>query len=182
MLADSALGIRMHSYFQMADMWERPYAKARDVIAKPAAQGILNGKVYTKKLSWFVLSRLAAILDGAEPLEDVSIRWWTSGSTEALLSLQHFALQKNGGPMYVWYAPTDVQDERGTLGELELACETTADLRPMKQPVILDLLSGDVFDAGGSLRRDGWFGSVPLCESPLILCDASLIETETSRA
>ncbi len=49
---DVFFGMKRSSFFQMADMWEKPYAKAVELIQKPAAHGILNGLTYTPKESY----------------------------------------------------------------------------------------------------------------------------------
>lgn len=53
-------GIKLSSFFMMADVWEKPYAKAVEVLEKPAAHGILNGLTYTPKKSYETIKNAAA--------------------------------------------------------------------------------------------------------------------------
>ena len=181
MMTDAGLGLKRHSYFQMADMWERPYEKADEVLKKPAAQGILNGVVYTPKESYYAISRLAHVLSGdIEPLEayfGVDVKDEKAFGRENVSALRHFALKRNGGQMYVWYLPTDIEAERGIVGEMRLDVETFEDVREMREPVVIDLYSGEVFRAEAKIGR-GISVDVPIAEYPILLCDRADLEIE----
>lgn len=178
---DAGLGLKMHSYFQMADMWEKPYAKAKEVLNKPAAQGVLNGLTYTPKESYFALSRVAALLSGeVSPLEayfSFSAADERSFGRENFSAVRHFALRRSGGQMYVWYLPTDIEVERGKVADIHISCETLEDVRPIKRPVMVDTLTGEVFEPDARLGR-GVSADVPLAEYPMLLCDAEDIEID----
>lgn len=181
MFTDAGLGIRRHSYFQMADMWEKPYEKANEVLSKPAAQGILNGKVYTPKESYYAISRLSQLLSGdIEPLEayfGVSVKDEKTFGRENISALRHYALKRNGGQVYVWYLPTDIEAERGIIGEMSISCETLEDVRAINDPVVIDMYTGEVFKAEAAKGR-GIMVNVPVAEYPFVLCDAGDIVME----
>lgn len=184
MFTDAWLGMKRHSFFQTADMWERPYEKANEVLKKPAAQGILNGLSYTPKESYFALSRMAQLLSGdIEPMEayfGVEFRNERAFGRENISALRKFSFKRNGGQMYVWYLPTDIEDERGKIWDASVRCETFEDVRAISEPILIDMYTGEVFalklKPGRGLRAD-----VPIAEYPMVICDRRDVEIEAVR-
>ena len=174
MFTDAHLGMRMHSYFQMADMWEKPYEKANEVLKKPAAQGILNGITYTPKESYYAISRLSQLLSGEVKPIGAYFGVWVyderAFGRENFSALRKFSFSRNGGQMYVWYLPTDIEDERGIIGNIRISCETFEDVRAMVEPVVIDMYTGEVFEVEADLSR-GVSAVVPVAEYPMVLCD-----------
>lgn len=182
-LTDAGLSLKRHSYFQIVDLWERPYAKANEVLTKPAAQGILHGITYTPKESYYAICRLANILSGkVEPLEayfGVSVKDEKAFGRENISALRRICLKKNGGQLYAWYLPTDIEAERGIVGELRATFETLEDVRNIENPVVIDTYTGEVFKPEADYGRGTADGAareislaVPVAEYPFVLCDA----------
>ncbi len=179
-ILDAALGLERTSFFQMADMWECPYEKATSTINKPAAHGILNGLVYTKKQSYYTISRLAVLLSGKiETLDTAYFAYNLVGASRCeTVSVQRFSLLKDGKPLYVYYLPTDIQDEEATRTGFCLDIFAHG-VEPIKDPVLIDPYTGDVFaldeaTVGVGVQAEG----LPIAEYPLIICDRSTYEIE----
>lgn len=179
-IQDAALGLERSSYFQMVDMWQKPYQKASEVLDRPAAQGVLNGITYTPKKAYETIGRLANLLCSVKPMET----YWEGeldGATRCeQVSIQTFALRKGSQPVYVYYLPTDIQDEcAGRTNYAMRVRPLEENVQKMERPVWVDLYSGGVF-AVKAEEKDGcqWFYHLPIEEYPVMLCDESLIEIE----
>ena len=77
----------------------------------------------------------------------------------------------------MWYLPTDIEAERGIIGEMSISCETLEDVRAIKNPVVIDMYTGEVFKAEAAKGR-GITVNVPVAEYPFVLCDAGDIVME----
>lgn len=181
MMTDAGLGLKRHSYFMIADVWEKPYVKAKEVLTKPAAQGVLNGLVYTPKESYYALSRISQVLSGdIEPLGayfGVAVDDEKAFGRANISAIQHYALKRNGGQMYCWYLPTDIEDELGIVGEVSISIETIENVRAISEPVIVDLYTGEVFRVEVKRGRGVSFRA-PIAEYPVLLCDLRDIQVE----
>lgn len=184
-MQDAALGLERSSFFQMVDMWQRPYQKASEVLERPAAQGVLNGITYTPKRAYFTLGRLANLLSGGvEPLR-VYAECSLSGATRCEeVSIQTFALRRGGQMIFAYYLPTDIQDECAAREGFSLCVRPLEEgIEPMAEPVLADLFTGEVFLTGagmqgGCLRAQG----LPIAEYPLVLCDRGLLTLEAEQS
>jgi polysaccharide biosynthesis protein PslG len=175
---DAATTTKMTSFFQIADMWERPYEKAIEVLAKPAAHGILNGITYTPKKSYETISRLATVLSGNVTPLDGYCAGRLEGDICQALSLQLIALEKNEMPMYIYYLPTDIEDEQPIRNGFTLQISDFGLKNPIQEPVLIDMYTGDVLAAGSMQSEQGrrWLADLPIAEYPMLLCDRSLFE------
>lgn len=176
-LQDAALGLERSSFFQMVDMWQKPYQKASEVLERPAAHGILNGLSYTPKKSYETLGRLSNLLCDISPLKHFT-QCHVEGATRCEdVSIQTFALRRGDQMLFAYYLPTDIQDECDMREGFSLCTYPLADgVTPMAHPVLLDLFTGEVFAcearmSNGCLRAE----NLPIAEYPLVLCDSSLI-------
>ena len=176
---DAALGLERSSFFQMVDMWQKPYQKASEVLARPAAQGVLNGITYTPKQSYHTLGRLANLLsEDIAPLR-AYVECGLAGATRCEeVSIRTFALRRGDRMLLAYDLPTDIQDECGMRAGFSLrAHPIDAGVAALAEPVLADLLTGEVFSADISMR-DGCLRAqeLPIAEYPLVLCDRSLRE------
>ena len=179
---DAQLGLERHSFYQMADMWERPYEKAHEVLSKPAAQGVLNGLTYTKKRSYYTLSRLANLLSGRIAPLDACFMYRLSGDgadTLTASAVQYFTLKRNDMPMYAYYLPTDIQDECDPDFGFGFTAETFENVRPIVDAVLLDLYTGEVYALEDAKYGRGISVSgLPIRDYPLVVCDRGMVEIE----
>ena len=168
---DVACGIKMSSFFQMADYWERPYAKATEVIAKPAAHGILNGLIYTPKKSYETISHLATIFSGDVSRSNSYMFAEVLGeSVMELLCSQTMAYERNGKGMYAYYLPLEL----GKMPEKEYKATVVIE-GILEKPTLIDPYTGEVFSVEPT-RVDGSmsvFVALPIKDYPLILTDES---------
>ena len=174
---DASLGLERSSFFQMVDMWERPYEKAQEVLKKPAAQGILNGITYTKKQAYYTISRLGTLLSGAvEPLDAFFDYKLEGASRTETVSVQRFCFKRKNKPMYVYYLPTDIQKEVDV--DYKFSFYTLAhDVEPIESPVLIDPYNGNVYEIESPRFWQGIAATgLPIAEYPLIICDCSMYE------
>ena len=158
------------SFFQMADMWEKPYAKAVEVIDKPAAQGILNGITYTPKQSYHTLTSLATLFSGSiVPSEEYIQVSYQADSTLSLLSCVSMSYERNGMPVYAYYLPTDVRDN---LTEKRYLASVTI-YGKISSPVLIDPYTQDVYAIEGITTSQGLteYRNLSLMDYPLIITD-----------
>lgn len=177
---DVAANTKMTSFFQIADMWERPYEKAVEVLAKPAAHGILNGITYTPKKSYETISRLATVLSGKVKPLDGYFSGRLEGDICQALSLTLIALEKNEMPMYAYYLPSDIEDEKPMRNGFTLQISDIGLKNPIREPVLIDMYTGAVMATGPLRSENGtrWLSDLPIADYPLLLCDRAVFELE----
>ena len=190
-ILDLHLDLQMSSYFQTVDMMEKAYqmGNSEQGTRKVARQGILNGLTYTPKPSYFALSSVAAIFhDGVKPVSgDRFIAWQDDARpmTKRHDRLENVAVRcltfaRGRTPYYVYYMPADPQ-----FGWADSKARTTLeffnykDLDLLKKPVLINLLTGDVFElpTRGNQKDFGsvFIDNLPLSDTPMIICDRSVI-------
>lgn len=174
---DAAAGVRHSSFFQMADLWEKPYEKAQEVLRKPAAQGILNGITYTPKKSYETITRLAAIFSG-----DVApAPFWFTGRADDLsvterISKLCLSYRINQNPVFAYYVPTDIQAETDPAALFDATISLPTGERELRDPVLVDPYTGLVSDLAEHTCRCGsllLLTGLPIRDYPLLLCDRS---------
>lgn len=168
-------GAKRSSFFQMVDMWEKPYAKATEVLQKPAAHGILNGITYTPKKSYETISNLAAIFSGnikpAELYMQVDINALT---VLEVLSCVNMSFEKNGIPIYAYYLPTEVAQQAETSYQADVCIYHKPDA-----PVLIDPYTSEVYEIDDTAPAYGGMTKylhLPITDYPLILTDRSAFE------
>lgn len=169
-------GLKLSSFFQIADMWEKPYEKAVEVIKKPAAHGILNGITYTPKKSYETISHLSAIFNGdlkpSDYYMDVNVN---SPTTLEFLSPINMTFEKNGTPIYSYYMPTEIGKPFEYSYKLVLST-----LDHLDNPVVIDMYSGEVFsiEKENVVYCNGFesYTDLPIKDYPIIVTDRSVIE------
>lgn len=169
-------GVKRSSFFQMADMWEKTYAKSIEHIQKPAAHGILNGITYTPKKSYETIRNIAAVFSGdIKPTEaymhvDIDVP-----SAVELLSCMNMTFEKNGMPVYAYYLPTEVSQNV----EIQYTAEVCV-YRRLDAPVLIDLYTSDVYEVDDIVCDHGMtkYQNLPIKDYPLMLADRSSFEIE----
>ncbi len=172
---DVSLGLKRSSFFQMADMWEKRYDKAQETIKKPAAHGILNGITYTPKLSHTTIRHLSTIFSGdIAPAEEYLAVDINCPTPLELLAVQTATFKKDEKPLYSYWLPTSVADET------PMNYTATVSVEPMSNPVLIDTLTGEVFEVEEKKEWNdlAYYVNLPLENYPLILTEKSLFETD----
>ena len=77
--------------------------------------------------------------------------------------------------MFAYWIPYDVTEERGVTGTCSVKFDQKANI---KNPVILDMLSGEVSipDEGDWNMETATVKNLPIGEYPFVICDRSAIE------
>jgi acetyl esterase/lipase len=191
---DFSLGLELSSYFQTADMMKKSYqmGASEQGARKVARQGVLNGLTYTPKPSYRALASIAAVFrDGVRHVEgrhfkalqgDVDQQ---SGS-DALKendAVRCVTFARGRTPYYFYYMPADPQKgwtDKTARTTLEISLHGDLDL--MREPVLVNMLTGDVFACGlrGTLDIPDtiFVDNLPLSDTPLLVCDRSAIDVE----
>lgn len=159
---DLMVGSSLTSYFEIADLWEKPYQKAREVLNKPAAHGILNGLTYTKKHAYYVISRLATVLSG--DVEKTDKKFCVTDAIDDGEKIINFVFKRNGKEILGYYKPYYVEDLIENRFDAEIDLANTG----IVEPVIIDLLSGDVYECE---TENGVIKNAPIGYYPMLVCN-----------
>ena len=171
---DASIGVTRSSFFQMADMWEGSYATTSKVIKKVAAHGILNGLTYTPKKSNETITNLSTIFSGdIKPTENFMLVDIDSKSPVDMIACQKMTFEKDSIPLYAYYYPSSLADRT----EITFNATVTV-LNAFENPVLIDPLSGEVFEAEEpNFSGYGYYEyKLPIKDYPLILTDKSAFE------
>lgn len=165
-------GAKLSSFFQMADMWEKPYDKATETLDKCAAHGILNGLTYTPKKSYETICYLSTIFSGdIKPTDDYMILSVSPKSPIDLIACRKMTFEKNGIPLYAYYYPSDLAKHEDIPFEAIIGV-----LRKIDEPVLIDPLNGDVFELTEPSSKESYYYKLPLKDYPMILTDKRVFE------
>ena len=167
-ILDLAAGAALSSYFIIADMMEKPYAKARDVLANPARHGLLNGLTYTPKKAYDIISRLSTLLAG----ECVKAPWPISAACPgAEEKTAAFGFSFQGKPVWAYYLITDLEIE----SPMKQGCTVRLGKPGLHSPMLVDPYTGDCFEIEEKdIARRGdsvILSNLPVGEYPLLMCE-----------
>lgn len=170
-------GIKLSSFFQMADMWEKVYEKVVEVLDKPAAHGILNGKVYTPKKSYETISNLAAIFSGdIIPTSSYIHVDISCDLVTELLCCQTMTFRKNNTPIYAYYLPLKLSEKHNITHTADIFVEY-----PINDPILIDPYTGEVFavEYSENIRGITKYKGLPLREYPMVIANMIAFEIDT---
>lgn len=184
---DRRAGCRMSSFFQMVDMIQKPYQMGNTTNNDPARHGILHGRTYLPKPSYYAMAAYCAVFDDtAKFLKDKSVHGCFPDPATGADDVSRTAPERligdvysrSGHPLYLYYLPEDVQKAYPGAHGLELICEDDPALKTLEDPVLVDLLKGRVYSVlkmepilNGAYR----FSNLPLTDYPLVITDASAL-------
>ncbi len=168
---DFRKGLRLSSIFMVVDLWQKPYEMAVEVQKKPAAQGLLRGVSYEPKQGYYAFSRLATVLGGdtLPVLSELSVALSTP-IKNADPSPVTVCYTVDGKEFYAYWVPYAIEDERGVTGTATLSFD--GDSR-IKDPVVVDLLSGEVWEPseGEWDPQKRVISNLPIGEWPFVVCE-----------
>lgn len=164
----------------MADMWENTYAKAREVLEKPAPHGILNGLTYTPKKSFETISRLANFFSGDIKPFDNYFSGGVLNDTAASCSRRCMAFEKDGDAYYAYYIPYNLQDEEPIRQGFWVDFHNTGKTK-IKNPVLLDMYTGCIYEIENYENTETLMriSDLPYCDYPMVICDKKALEIIT---
>ena len=177
---DRTFPAEVTSFFQMVDMWQKPYQMASLIQNKPAAQGILNGITYTPKKSYETIQRLALVLSGDIQPSDFFFSISYPKDPVEMMAVQTVQFTRDGNPIYVYWRPTDVEKEKPQLEGVTVKLGIWRIPHAINDPVWIDMLSGDVFEIEPKERREEILvlSDLPLPEHPVLICDRKVFAVE----
>lgn len=164
---DHYAGVAISSFFMIADIWEKPYETATQILPRAQANGILNGLVYTPKPSYAAFTHTAVVFQGDIQTADIDFFASLSAGdpleTEALVRL---CFTKNGAPMYLYYLPSAPTEKC-----LRERAVTVGFSKALHDGVLVDMLTGEVFSVGaGAAYRD-----LPVANYPMLLTERAAV-------
>ena len=188
---DFSIGLKMSSYFQMADM-KGNYKVADETRKRPARCGILNGENYTPKPSYYTMKNLTAFFRDGMKTADL---YFGSRLEEALprserhsrlidIGIQTNTFVRGRNPFFEYHLAEDMQYGFPGIAPIFFRAEMHPDLEPIRNPVLIDMLSGKIYricswssDKFGALYI---FDKLPLTDYPLVVCDETAIAITTA--
>ena len=188
---DFSIGLKMSSYFQMADM-KGNYKVADETRKRPARCGILNGENYTPKPSYYTMKNLTAFFRDGMKTADL---YFGSRLEEALprserhsrlidIGIQTNTFVRGRNPFFEYHLAEDMQYGFPGIAPVYFRAEMHPDLEPIRNPVLIDMLSGKIYricswssDKFGALYI---FDKLPLTDYPLVVCDETAIAITTA--
>jgi hypothetical protein len=182
LLCDAALGARASIYFVLNDypsLYEAGPDRGKMAVNR---KGLHAAGSWTPKPSAFAFKHLASLVDDRlepKPL-DVSIDVTDAGSFDPIdpQTVRAFTLVDKGtsASMILYWLPVAIQTE------VRPATMTMrVDSNKLREPVLVDLLDGRVYDLSAKLTTDGpgtMLGGLPLGDAPLAVCDRTVVILE----
>ena len=177
-MLDFSLDIPLSSYFQTADMMKKGYqmGHTEQGAMNVARQGVLNGLTYTPKPAFTALASVCAVFrDGVRVVPAGGFRATRAaeGAVPDAATVRGLVFARGRTPYYVYYMATDPQrawSDKTPSARLEIPARE--DLDAIREPVLVNLLAGDVFalparGASAALVIEG----LPLSDAPMLVCD-----------
>ncbi len=177
LLTDLGLGIELTSYFHAVDLVN--YNWGAGATGKPNLKGVLRGRDYSPKLSYFAYQNLCALFDATTKPADLMphfgdpVMWKGATERETIYSA---GFSRGNFPVLAYWLPVSLQEDRAAKKiEVSLWHKQAENL---KNPVLINLLSGEVYRLNEARLENGFwrFGWLPLADSPLVITDAKAIE------
>jgi hypothetical protein len=187
---DLSLKLDLTSFFQMVDMTANDYETSQGKQVPPL-HGLLYGErlsfpAYEPKVAYFAACHFAAVFDeDTEPADIYSaidfekrVSWDERVSRLNEVSAISSGFLRKGYPLYVYYMPEDVQMEYPGMTDINFNFLNDTP-KQIKNPVLIDLLSGRVFSITDISQNDLQFYSfhnLPLTDYPLVVTDIDALK------
>lgn len=168
--------VALSSFFMIADIWEKPYETATQILPRAQANGILNGLVYTPKPSYEALRHTVSVFSGSVKKKEA---YFTVESTAddpcETAATVRLSFEKNGSPMHLYYLPTAPTEKCYREAAVSAYLSQT-----LCEPVLADLLTGEVFALCEGEAVQGLFAyrGLPLANYPMLLTERAAIQIE----
>ena len=145
----------------------------------PAEHGILNGWTYKPKMSYYAFGNYNALLATAK--YDASVETTVSPSSDGGAPTVSAAFRSSGGsPFFLYYTAFDFSlSYTGACYAARCDAKLTvpSQLAP-KNPVLVDMLRGGVYEVSSRIETNGTvtFAELPLVDYPLVLADRRCVK------
>ena len=182
-LIDHALEIELSSFYMTVDFMEKSYQTGRSTHDpfQVQRQGVLNGICYTPKPSYHALAHVAALFQHHPRPHDAMITCSMGRTRPPTVELPHLEevalwrklfVRDDGVQLLTYYMPVSIEYPFQEISDFTLFLHDEPGLPPMENPVLVDLLTGDVWKL--SYRRDKYslvFEGLPLSSTPRVIMD-----------
>jgi polysaccharide biosynthesis protein PslG len=173
LLSDLALEIELTSYFLIVDLVG--YFVRPGTPEQTNYKGVLRGGDYTPKPSYSALQNVCALFDSKTVKADFAVR--VEGGASALddLLVTSASFVRNNRPVYAYWMPAVLQEEyKPRRARLSVWSDSAA---PLRDPVFIDLLSGEVRAAGLAKQADGFwvFDDAGVQDYPVLIADRTIL-------
>lgn len=173
LLIDLTLGVELTSYFQTSDMANYIWSSGQSGATN--SKGILRAHDYTPKVSYYALRNLCALFDSRTQPADYLLRMGRSQGELELEAVQTATFIRGDAPVCAFWYPANLQT--GWQTKAARITVWTGKAAQMKQPVLVDLLTGLVFRVAAARGPAGsWMvKDVPVRDYPVLLTDESVV-------
>ena len=172
-LSDLGRRLELTSYFHTVDLCN--YNWGRGASDQTNYKGLLRGTDYTPKPAYYAYQTLCALFDAETSAIDESPEVRVPGVEESkIASLQTLGFQRHGKPLFAYWAAANMQTG-WTAVSADLVLPAAA--AGMKQPVLVDPLSGKIFALPAVAKQGATLvvKNVPLLDYPLLVTDRSVV-------
>lgn len=175
---DLSLSLEMISWYHISDqdgyrLTDYPDGKSG------ATYGLLRRVTYALKPSYFAYQNLCALFDSDTAVSDQTEVSFVEGAgtldpyhTDNIVQAN---FNRNKKPICGYWRPLDVlKDTPVATVNVRLTGKLSASL---KNPVLIDPMSGSVYTLKGECQADGWrFTGLPVTDYPLLITDMDLVK------
>lgn len=189
-LVDLKVGFDRALYFHATDLMEQPYRQSGGEVKKPVMMGLIHGKVYRPKYSFEVLRRICSLFDDETERQELFYKISEldprAPQQSSLMSSPYCAsFVRHGAPLFAYWLAEDPQKKTPSR-QIDLTVWWDSDLR-LDAPILLDLMTGGVYDVSRQGRPFVWDGAVigqqfrlPLADYPFVLTDRAVLDGQPS--
>jgi len=172
-LSDLALDIELTSYFLIADIVN--YGTVTGPTNRTNYKGILRGRDYTRKPSYYALQNVCALFDTETKRNDFAMQFERGPSPLDEMLIQSATFVRNNYPIYAYWYPAVLQEEYA-VRRVSVSVWSGRDTI-LRDPVFVDLLSGEVRRPAEAKQVNGlWrFESVAMADYPILITDSAVI-------
>lgn len=164
LLTDLHLGIEMSSYFLIVDI--ENYVRREGNTGKPNPKGVLRGKTYEPKPSYFALQNLCSLFDAKTKPEYIQFRASADATTATFL--------RGSIPIFAFWKASNLQ-KRYEPATISISLRPDSTMR-FAEPILVDLKSGDVSIIQGEKKGGFWsFSGTQLKDWPCLITDISIL-------
>lgn len=184
LIMDQRNGVEMTSYFHCADLDKATYYQSFGKPLKPVMMGLLNGKDYSPKESYFAMQNVCNLFDEDTKRVDQYLAVHYNGQfTDATKPVEDkFAMdyaaaitgsfERKGYPLVTYWVPSlPVKTYKAI--PIQLLLNPTLE-KTVTKPVLIDMLTGKGYKLTFAEHR--WWGNafvddLPLTDYPLVVTD-----------
>jgi hypothetical protein len=170
LLTDLSQRLEYTSYFHTVDLVN--YNSRDTASSLTNYKGMLRGKDYSPKPSYFAMQNVCALFDAETKPADFVLR--SGGAPDEQIYTATFI--RNGAPLFARWMPVSLQQDKPMQrSNVDLWCGKAA---KMAEPVLVDLLSGQIYKLDKATFSNGWWKieNLPLTDYPLVITDKSVVQ------